>query len=150
MKFGNIACSVGKGLFAGFIGTLAITASQMVEMQIKQRPPSTSPADAAGKVLGVAPTGDAEKKRFSQIVHFGYGTTWGAVRGLVGAAGLTGAPAAIVHFAAIYGAALVMLPALNVAPPVSEWSAEEIAVDALHHLVYAVSASAAYERMNSD
>lgn len=150
MSLGTVACDIGKGLFAGLVGTLAITASQTVEMQIRHRPPSTSPADAAGKVLGVAPTGDAEKKRFSQIVHFGYGTAWGGVRGLLAAAGLKGFPALLAHFAAVYGTALVMLPALKVAPPVSEWGAEEIAVDALHHLVYAAATNAAYERLDDD
>ena len=53
-------------------------------------------------------------------------------------------------FAAVYGTALVMLPALKVAPPVAEWGAEEIAIDAWHHLVYAAAVNAAYERMNHD
>jgi len=37
-----------------------------------------------------------------------------------------------------------MLPALGVAPPLTEWGAEEVAVDALHHLVYAGATGIAY------
>ena len=150
MRIRTVASDIGKGLFAGFAGTLAISASQAADMALRDRPASSAPADAAGKVLGVQPTGDAERQRFSQIVHFGYGTGWGAVRGLIGAMGLTGTPAMLAHFAAVYGTALVMLPALKVAPPVAEWGAEEIALDAWHHFVYAAAVNAAYERMNGD
>ena len=146
----KLASDIGMGLFAGFAGTIAITASQTVDMRLRDRPPSRAPAEAAGKVLGVQPTGEEEKKKFSQLVHFGYGTGWGMVRGLIGALGLRGTPAMLAHFVAVYGTALVMLPALEVAPPVSEWGAEEIAIDAWHHLVYAAAVNAAYERMRDD
>jgi len=122
MTIKTLADDFGKGLFAGFAGTLAITASQTVEMKLRDRPPSSSPADAAGKVLGVAPTGEDEKQRFSQIVHFGYGTAWGGVRGLLAALGLPSAAATAVHFALVSGSAMVMLPGLKVAPPVKERS----------------------------
>ena len=46
-------------------------------MKIRGRKPGGSPAEAAGKVLGVQPTGNEEKKRCRQIVHFGYGTPGG-------------------------------------------------------------------------
>ncbi len=148
MKLGTLAADIGKGLFAGFAGTLVMTVTQTADNALRKRPPSSTPAEAAGKVLGVQPTGDEEKQRFSNLVHFGYGTGWGAVRGLIGALGLRGTPAMLAHFAAVYGSALLMLPALGVAPPVSEWGAAEIADDAFHHLVYAAAVSAAYEKMN--
>lgn len=147
MKMTALADDIGKGLFAGFAGTLAITTSQTIEMKIRGRAPSDSPAEAAGKVLGVQPSGEEEKKRFSQIVHFGYGTAWGAVRGILAAAGVPPPLATALHFAAIFGTAMVMLPALKVAPPVSEWGAESIAIDSLHHLVYALATGAAYDRL---
>lgn len=147
MKMTALADDIGKGLFAGFAGTLAITTSQTIEMKIRGRAPSDSPAEAAGKVLGVQPSGEEEKKRFSQIVHFGYGTAWGAVRGILAAAGVPPPIATALHFAAIFGTAMVMLPALKVAPPVSEWGAESIAIDSLHHLVYALATGAAYDRL---
>lgn len=42
----------------------------------------------------------------------------------------------------------MMLPALEVAPPLTEWGAKEIAVDALHHLVYAATTGAAYSLLD--
>lgn len=65
-------------------------------------------------------------------------------RGLIGAAGVRGAPATVLHLAAVWGSALVMLPRLGVAPPVGEWGAEELGIDLAHHAVYATAASLAY------
>jgi hypothetical protein len=148
MRLSALACDIGKGLAAGFIGTVAITASQMIEMQVTKREPSSAPADAAGKVMGVQPVGEEEKQRFSQMVHIGYGTAWGAVRGVLAAMGLKGPAAMIGHFAAIFTAALVVPSSLGVSPPVTEWSAQEIAVDAVHHAVYALATNAVYEAMD--
>lgn len=141
----HITEAIGKGLVAGLVGTAAMTVSSTVEMKLRGRGGSDAPAQAAGKVLGVEPTGEKEKKRFSNVIHWSYGTGWGIARGLIGEAGLRGLPASAVHFAAIWGTALNMLPALEVAPPPQKWGAEEIAIDAFHHAVYAAAAGAAYD-----
>jgi hypothetical protein len=144
MKLGDVAAAVGKGLFAGVVGTVAMTASSTIEMKLRGRPASSAPAAAASKVLGVEPKGQSEEARFSSIVHWGYGTSWGAVRGLIGAAGLRGLRANATHLGAVWGAEQAMLPALGVAPPFWEWGAKEVASDAFHHLVYASATGAAY------
>lgn len=144
MGIGSIAEAVGKGLFAGLAGTAAMTLSSTLEAKLRDRGSSDAPSKVAGKVLGVQPRHPAGRKRFSTAVHWGYGTTWGAARGLIGAAGLSGPAASAVHFAAVWGAALVMLPQMDAAPPVPEWGAEEVAIDAGHHLVYAAATGAAY------
>ena len=144
MKLGDVAADVGKGLFAGAAGTAAMTVSSTLEMKIRGRPASNAPADAAAKVLGVEPKGEKEQVRFSNLVHWGYGTAWGAVRGLIGAAGLEGSKATAAHFGAVWGSEQVMLPALDVAPPFWTWGTKEVGIDAFHHLVYATATSAAY------
>lgn len=148
MKLGEIAASVGKGLFAGVAGTAAMTVSSTLEMKIRDRHASNTPAKAAGKVLGVEPTGESEQARFSNLVHWGYGTSWGAVRGLIDAAGLEGKEAAAAHFLALWGSEQVMLPALGVAPPFWQWGAKEVAIDAFHHLVYAGATGVAYAALD--
>ncbi len=144
MRIGDVAAEFGKGLFAGAAGTAAMTASSTLEMKLRNRGASSAPADAAAKVLGVEPVNEEAQARFSNLVHWGYGTAWGGVRGLITAAGISGTRATAVHFGLLWSSEQVMLPALEVAPPLSEWGAEEIAVDALHHLVYAVATGAAY------
>ncbi len=144
MKLGHVAAAVGKGLFAGVAGTAAMTLSSTMEMKLRGRPASSAPADAAAKVLGVEPKGQKEEARFSNLVHWGYGTSWGAVRGLIGAAGLRGRRAGVAHFGAVWGAEQVMLPALGVAPSFWQWGAKEVTIDAFHHLVYVSATGAAY------
>ncbi len=117
-------------------------------MKLRDRGASSAPADAAAKVLGVEPVDEEAQARFSNLVHWGYGTAWGGARGLVAAAGLSGTRATAVHLGMLWGSEQVMLPALEVAPPLTEWGAKEIAVDALHHMVYAVATGAAYSLLD--
>ncbi|MHB1594740.1 MAG: hypothetical protein ACYCO9_21735 [Streptosporangiaceae bacterium] len=84
VKPGTVAAAIGVGLAAGVAGTAAMTVSSTIEMMIRGRPASSAPAQAASKVLGVEP----RKKRFGTIVHWIYGTSWGAVRGVLGVSGL--------------------------------------------------------------
>ncbi len=53
------------------------------------------------------------------------------------------------HFAAVFGSGLVMLPKLEVAPPLPEWGVTEIAVDAFHHAVYALATGLAYRLLDA-
>jgi hypothetical protein len=140
----HVTGAIGRGLAAGAVGTALMTLSSTIEAKRRGRKPSTAPADAAGKVLGVEPRDEAAKQRFSTIVHWGYGTSWGAVRGLLDVAGLDGPRAAGAHLAALWGSELVMLPSLGVAPPFWTWGGKEVAIDAFHHVVYATGTSLAY------
>ena len=144
MRIGEIAAEVGRGLFAGAAGTVAMTISSSLEAKLRNRAASTAPADAAGKVLGVHARDEDGQARFSNIVHWGYGTSWGAARGLLAVAGLEGGTAIAAHFAAVWGSAQVMLPTLGVAPPPWKSPPEELAIDALHHAVYATAAGLAF------
>ncbi|WP_444961989.1 hypothetical protein [Nocardiopsis sp. M1B1] len=141
----HASSAVGRGLLAGVVGTAAMTVSSTAEAKLRGRGGSTSPADAAGKVLGVRPEGPSGEQRFNTAVHWGYGASWGAVRGLLGAIGLHGTAAAAAHLALVWGGEQVALPATGTAPPAWKWGAKEVGVDLLHHTVYACATSAAYE-----
>jgi hypothetical protein len=148
VKLGNIAAAFGKGIFAGVAGTAVMTISSTIEMKLRGRPASSAPAQAAAKVLGVQPIDAESEARFSNLVHWGYGSAWGGARGLLGAAGLSGPAATAAHFGAVWGSEQVMLPALRVAPPLTEWGLNEVAIDALHHLVYAGGTGIAYSLLD--
>lgn len=140
----RLAANVGKGLAAGLVGTAAMTVSSTLEMKLRDRGASNAPADAASKVLDIEEfrSEDAEQ-RFGQLVHWGYGTGWGAARGVL-ATFLPPLAADAGHLAALWGSEQVMLPTLDVAPPATEWGAQEVAVDAWHHLVYVAATGLAY------
>ena len=146
----KVASSIGKGLVAGFAGTAAMTVSSTLEAKLRGRAPSSAPARATAKVLGIASFEDAiAQARFNDLSHWGYGTGWGVLRGLLDAAGLPASKATAAHGAAIWGSAQVTLPALDVAPPAVFWGPQEVAIDAFHHTVYAVATGLAYELLSS-
>jgi hypothetical protein len=143
----TLAGAVGKGLVAGFAGTAAMTASSTLEAKLRgggaRRAP---PARATAKVLGIKEFEDGlAEARFNDLSHWGYGTGWGILRGLLGATGMPAKIATALHGGAIYGAAQVTLPALEIAPPAIFWPKEEIAIDAFHHAVYAAATGLAYQ-----
>ena len=146
----KFASSIGKGLVAGFAGTAAMTISSTIESKLRGRAPSSAPARATTKALGIAAFEDAvAQARFNDLSHWGYGTGWGVVRGLLDAVGLPPGKATAAHGAAVWGSAQVTLPALDVAPPAIFWAKEEIAIDAFHHTVYAIATGLAYELISS-
>jgi hypothetical protein len=148
MSVSTLAQNVGKGLAAGLIGTAAMTVSSTVEARIRGRAASSAPADATAKVLGIAEfESPAAKNRFSNLSHWGYGTSWGVVRALLSSAGLPPRAATVAHTGAVYGNELVMLPVLDVAPPAFLWPRKEVAIDAWHHLVYGVATGVAYDAL---
>lgn len=147
-KISETAAALGKGLVAGVVGTAAMTLSSTIEMKLRNRSSSSAPADAIEEVLGVEPVDEEAEQRLGNLTHWGYGSGWGAVRGLLGAFGLHGWPATAAHFGAVWGTEAAMLPALEVAPPMRKWGAKEIAIDMWHHAVYAVTAGLAYRALD--
>jgi hypothetical protein len=145
----TLAEGAGKGLAAGLAGTAAMTVSSTLEAKLRGRPFSTAPAKAAAKALGIETFDDgAAHARFSNLVHWGYGTGWGALRGLLRSVGVAPRAATPLHFATLWGSALYALPKYDVAPPVIEWEAKDIGIDVFHHLVYVTATAAAYELLD--
>jgi hypothetical protein len=149
VRLTTLANDIGKGIFAGLAGTAAMTISSTLEAKLRGRQASTAPAKAATKALGIETFEDGEAyARFSNLVHWGYGTGWGVARGVMRAIGLSPTLATPAHFAALWGSAIVTLPKLEAAPPVTQWGKEEVAIDLFHHMVYVTAAAAAYELLD--
>ncbi len=137
------AARAGKGALAGVLATAAMTASSTAEMKLRGRSASDAPSKAAGRVLGVQPRNPEGAARFGNFVHWSYGTGWGAVGGILHGP-LEPAVATLTHFGSVWGTEVMMLPALDVAPPLPEWGEREIAIDIFHHAVYVVAFAAAW------
>src|SRR3712207_5617552 len=102
-----------------------MTLSSTIEMKVRGRPASSTPARAAAKVLGVEPVDEESEARFSNLVHWGYGTAWGGARGLLAAAGLSGPAATAAHLGVVWGREQGMLRVRGVTPPLTGWGARE-------------------------
>ena len=145
-----LSTAIGRGLVAGLAGTAAMTVSSTLEARLRGRASSTAPARATAKALGIREFDSAlAEARWNDLSHWGYGTGWGVLRGLLGATPMSPRAATLAHGAAIYGAAQVTLPALDVVPPSIFWGAKEIAIDAFHHAVYAAATGVAYAAIAS-
>lgn len=140
----TLAENLGKGLVAGLVGTAAMTVSSTLEAKIRERGSSNTPAMAASRALGIDRfTSDEAESRFGQLVHWGYGTGWGAARGVL-ATVLPQKLAGVAHLGTVWGTEQLVLPGLDVSPPATEWGATEVAVDLFHHGVYALATDLAY------
>ena len=147
---GDLSSGIGRGLAAGLAGTAAMTVSSTLEARLRHRKPSSAPARATAKALGIASFSDGiAEARFNDLSHWGYGTIWGAARGLLGALGLPPRAATVAHGAAVWGSAQVALPALDIAPPAIFWAPKEIMIDAFHHAVYALATGVVYELLSN-
>jgi len=144
MTMESISGNVGRGLAAGLAGTAAMTLSSTIEMKLRAREASSAPADAASAVLGVKPIDDRSQRRFNNIVHWGYGTGWGGIRGVLDSVGLGPVGGSVAHLAAVWGTEQVVLPATGAAPPATEWGGREVAIDLFHHLVYVTATGLAF------
>ena len=120
-----------------------MTLSSTTEMHLRRRPPSETPGEAGNKLLGLfgmaRRTGET-LTLLSTWVHWLYSSLWGLVFWILmdpSLAGLDLQVAGPVFFLLVWGVALLMLPALGLAPPFWRWGTIEIALDAWHHLVYA-------------
>lgn len=143
---GDVAGDVGKGLVAGAIGAAAMSLSNQLEMRfVTGRSGSTVPAQAVEKVTGVEPADQSSEKKLNELSHWGYGVGQGAVRGLIGAAGLRGVGGALAHYVAVWGGQQALMPALGIGAPTWRYGRNAIAIDVVHHSVYVTATSVAYE-----
>jgi len=81
----------------------------------------------------------------AQEIHWTYGSAWGITRGLMGLSGLKGWPATLAHFSAVWGASMIMMPALELGPPVHKREPGTVIIDGVHHAVYALVSGMVYD-----
>jgi hypothetical protein len=145
---GAFGSALGKGLIAGLVGTAAITLSQTIERKITGKPTSFAPGDAASKALDIEASKMEARKKFSDEVNWVYGTSWGSARGILSLFGIKGFPATAIHWVAIFYTAITIEPDFEVAPPINEWSKKDLAMFALHHVIYAATAGFVFDAIN--
>ena len=86
----KVASSIGKGLVAGVRRDRRDDRLEHARGEAaRPAPRARAPARATAKALGIASFEDGiAQARFNDLSHWGYGTGWGVVRGLLDAAGL--------------------------------------------------------------
>lgn len=151
MRVGDIVGAAGRGLVAGTAGTAAMTLSNIVEMKfVTGRNGSTVPAQAVEKVTGIEPADQPSENRLNELSHWGYGIAQGAIRGLIGAAGLRGVRGALAHYGAMWGTQQALLPALDIGAPTWRYGRQAVAIDVIHHSVYVSATSLTYAWLDNN
>lgn len=138
----DLARDLPLALLAGLAGTAAMTLGQKVEQAFTQREDSRTPAKGVERATGVEPEDDASEARLSNATHWTYGTALGA--GLLALRGLDEPARTGAFLAGVWGLALALESFANPDEPATEWSAQALATDFGHHLVYAGAATLGY------
>lgn len=137
--------AVIKGLFAGLIGTIVMTLSQMLEISITGRQPSTVPGQVGSKLFGLSPKNEHEMTSLSNKVHWVHGIALGAVFGLISLAEVIGVAAIAIFFALLWIGDALLYAALGIAPLPWHWKANELITDLFHKGVYAIATGITYQ-----
>lgn len=151
--------ALARGLAAGFAGTIVMTGYQLAVAKLRGQ------TDAKPRRWADAPVPAQLAKRVSEavfehkvtlkdaptltnLVHFTYGTSWGAVYGLaqgtVHAGSLTHG---LAFGTAVWGTAYAVLPPTGLYEPPWKYPVKELALDLSYHLVYGVAVAGVYKAL---
>jgi hypothetical protein len=144
--------AIVRGLVAGAAGTAAMTAAQTKYLEARGKEPSSTPAEVGRRIIeGVLQRKGPEERMglLNNAMHWLYGTSWGAVYGVLHASRRSGPVRdGAAFFALVWGASLVQLPAMGLAPPVWKYPPDELASDVGFHIVYGMTVATAYEALD--
>lgn len=132
---------------AAFLGTVAMTVGQEIELRFNKRPISYTPAIAVFNILHLDFERLTERTKafMSYFVHFGYGTFLGFPLALFYLFGVIGFwTVTISYFFIVWIQGLIIVSLLGVAPPPWSWGAKAILTEMTHKAVYAFAATAVF------
>jgi len=140
--------AVGKGLAAGAAGTAAMTGYQLAVAKLRHSGSSSAPAEVGRRIIQGVFQREVPEDRMDALnnaMHVAYGTSWGPVYGIAQSSlGLPAAHHGALFGTLVWGASLVQLPAMKIAPPIWKSPPLETALDLSYHLVYGLAVAAAY------
>ena len=129
---------MAAGAVAGLVGSLTLTGTEWVEKRAIGRDHGHIGAEFVEKTTSVEHESEQELRLLDNAVHYSYGAAWGALRGAMGAFGLSGVPAFLLHFVGVDVAAKLFLPMFGLAPTVDNRKPRNMAIDSAHHAIYAL------------
>jgi hypothetical protein len=125
-----------------------MTAAQTAYYKATGQESSSTPAEVAKRIIGGVlqrEVPEGSEGALNNGMHVLYGVSWGGLLGLAAAGRSPGS--GVLFGLTVWGASLVHLPAMQLAPPVWEYPPASLASDVGFHLVYGVSTAAAYKAL---
>jgi hypothetical protein len=139
--------SLGIALAAGFAGTAAMTLSQALEQRLRgSRRPRTA-ASVAENATGMEAETQEGRDTMSSSLHWLYGTGLGAA--LVPLEGVSEPYRSLSFLGGVYGAGLAWESIADKPDAPSRRDATSMGTDFMHHLVYAGTATLAYNGLKA-
>jgi hypothetical protein len=162
------AGAVGRGLAAGFLGTVAMTGWQLLAAKLQsagqESESSTTesainkpvdpwqeasvPAQLAKRIIeGVfeCPVPPSRIGLLTEVMHWGYGTAWGGAYGLLaGTAGRSTVRGGLAFGLGVWTSSYVELVPTGLYEPPWKYPPGVIALDLSYHLVYGTGTAVAY------
>ena len=148
-----------RGIFAGLVGTAAMTAAQLAAARLRGRPLRTAvpqtwseapaPAQVVKKAAAAIGVGDRVTREdvplLTNAMHWTYGTALGIVCA-VAADPLRRRPlvGGLAFGAGVWSASYAQLVPLGIYEPPWRYPVGELALDLAYHLVYGAAAANAY------
>ena len=153
------AAAVLQGLAAGAIGNAVFTLYQRFAQGggDEEEPPrewsdAPPPAQVGQRVAEGVFQHDVPVEQaglVTQVVHWVYGTTWGAFYGLVQESVEQPVASGVALAGAVVVTDYTLLPAMNLYKPPWRYPASTLAKDFGHHLVYGLSVAGAYRALDA-
>lgn len=143
----NTFRSLGIALAAGFAGTAAMTLSQAIEQRLTgQRRPRTA-ASVAENATGIETESRESRDALSSGLHWLYGTGLGAA--LVPLDGVSEPARSLTFLGGVYGAGLALESIADRGDAPAKRDYASFGADFVHHLVYAGTATLAYNGLKA-
>jgi len=148
--------AVAQGLCAGLIGTAVFTAYQMAtgKAEAKPEPKDWSEAPEPAQVGQRVAEGvfheevPLEKSGLlTQLVHWVYGTSWGAVYGLIEESIQKPLVSGVALTGAVMTTDYTLLPAMKLYRPPWRYPATTLAADFARHLIHGFATAAAFRAL---
>lgn len=154
--------ALGRGVLAGIAGTAAMTAWQELAARLQGSGSSGSdgapedpweqapaPARVARKVAAGVFDVELPAERIglvTNVMHWGYGTGWGGVYGLLAGSARRGRGLrrGLAFGTAVWAASYAQLVPMGIYAPPWTYGAGELAMDLSYHLAYGAGVGAAY------
>ncbi|PPK94673.1 hypothetical protein CLV92_107176 [Kineococcus xinjiangensis] len=143
----STAKMIGRGILAGVVGTVVMTAFQkLVEMPLTGREDSYAPADFAQRLLPIQASTPQQRTTLNYATHFALGAMWGTAYGVAASQGMRGQRAVNTVFATVYTGDVLLNTALGLYQP-TQWSAKDWAIDLVDKYVQAQATGLAFDRL---
>jgi uncharacterized protein YndB with AHSA1/START domain len=146
-RIADPVAGLGRGVVAGILGGVAMSASTIAEMRLTGRDPSRVPVQAVERLLSIRARGSDGERRVTTTAHFLVSGLTGGAWGAVASAGLPRPLRTPLLYAMASAPDVAIVPAMRLASAPWRWTPADLARTVGHHAVFTAVTQAAFSRL---